>query len=323
MNLKTILSAIALMAVAAQGVAEDAAEEQKHWSKTGNASLQFTQGFVSKNWYKGGESNFALLGTADYVFNYTNGKFTWDNHLEGKLGFISTPSDEFHKYMANQDILKYTTKLGYAAGHNWFYTVQALGQTQFTPGYKSNDDNMYSKFFSPAYFNLSVGMDWKKETEKITWTVYISPLAYNLVFVADPLRDFYTNNQVGENFGKQMPGAGRIDGTQFGLKEGDFNLYDLGATAKAGMVWKVSKYLTWSSQATYFSPLYKMGKYKDNVYTRFEWENTFDMPLNKYFSTKLFTHLRFDDSVGPQNKAKGWNYFQFTELLSFGLSYNW
>ena len=61
----------------------------------------------------------------------------------------------------------------------------------------------------------------------------------------------------------------------------------------------------------------------DNGYTEVMWENTFDMPLNKFFSTKVYTCLRFDDSVGANNKGEGWGYFQFSELLSFGLSYTW
>lgn len=319
MNVKNLFSAIALMAAVTPVFAEDAAEAPaSHWTKKGDASLQFTQGFVSKNWYKGGESNFALLATANYQFNYKLEKFTWDNQLEGKLGFVTTPSDQCHDYMSNTDLLKYTSKLGYEAGHNWFYTLQAIGQTQWCPGYKANTEAEFSKFFSPAYLTVSLGMDWKKSKENIDWTVFLGPVAYNLKYVNDPLREFGTDG---------VARSGRIDGTQFGLMAGEFNAYDLGASAKAGMKWKVSKYLNWTSQAQYFSPLYNVGKKdaagKHHGYTNFEWENTFDMPLNKYFSTKVYTHLRFDDSVGPQNKGKGWGYFQFTELLSFGLSYNW
>lgn len=303
---KAILSAILLSAMATTNVlADEAAEAPKTWTKSGNASLQFTQGFVSKNWYKGGESNFALLATADYTFNYKKEKFTWDNMIEGKLGFISTPSDQFHNYMSNQDLLKWTSKIGYEAGNNWFYTLQGIGQTQFFYGYKANEDVVYSKFFNPAYLTVSLGMDWKKEKENIKWTVFLGPVAYNLKYVGEPLK---------------------IEGTQFGLMPGAYNAYDLGASAKAFMEYKVCKYLTWTSQASYFSPLYGIGKKdaagKHHGYATVEWENTLDMPLTKYFSTKIFTHLRFDDSVGPANKGKGWGYFQFTELLSFGLSYH-
>ena len=169
---------------------------------------------------------------------------------------------------------------------------------------------------SPLTVNLSLGMDWKKELEKIKWTVFLGPVAYNLKYVNDPLRGYDAQG---------VWHAGRIDGTQFGLMKGEFNAYDLGASAKGLMEWKTCKYLTWTSQATYFSPLYGLGK-KDaeghhHGYTTVEWENTFDMPLNKFFSTKVYTHLRFDDSVFGRHED--WGYFQLTELLSFGLSYHW
>lgn len=314
---KLILSAILMSMAATSLLAEDAASEpEKHWTKSGNASLQFTQGYVSKNWYKGGVSSFALLGTADYTFNYKNDRFAWDNAIEAKLGFVNS-SSQYRTFITNNDILKWTSKLGYQATKNWYYTLQGIGQTQFCTGWKEDTDTgdvtEVSKFFNPAYLNISLGMDWKKETEAIKFSIYMSPFAYNLKFVGDPRR--YDDDDVWT--------SGRIDGTQFGLRKGDYNLYDFGVNAKATLEYKVCKYLTWTSQATYYSPLWDCGKYKNSVYTEVDWENTFDMPLNKYFSTKLYTHLRFDDSVGPDNKGAGWGYFQFTELLSFGLSYKW
>ena len=309
-----------MMAAAVSLYAEEPAAEESRWTTNGGASLQFTQGFVSKNWYKGGESNFSLLATADYTFNYKLENFTWDNKLEGKLGFVTTPSDTCHNYMTNNDYLKYTTKFGYKAAGDWYYTLQAIGQTQFCPGYKTNESAEYSKFMNPAYLNVAVGMDYKKSLENITWTIFLGPLSYNLKFVNNPYKkvDDGTGNYVGEF------ADGRINASAFGLRNAwDYNLYDFGMSGKAAMDWKICKYVTWSSQATYFSPLYDCGKYKGNVYTVFDWENTFDMPLNQYFSTKVYTHLRFDDSVGPEYKFGNWGYFQFTELLSFGLSYKW
>ncbi|MBR0037292.1 MAG: DUF3078 domain-containing protein [Bacteroidales bacterium] len=314
--MKKMISMAILMAAAISLYAEDAApEKEKRWTTGGSASLQFTQGYVSKNWYKGGESNFALLASADYMFNYKYKKFTWDNKLEGKLGFVTTPSDTCHNYMTTSDYIKYTTKVGYKAAGDWYYTAQAIGQTQFCPGYKTNVKDEQSKFFSPAYLTVSLGMDYKKTLENISWSVFISPVAYNLKYVGDPY---------GKTNGIADPTKGKIAATTFGLRyDYDFNLFDFGASAKATMDWKMCKYITWSSQATYYSPLYDCGKYKNNVYTVVDWENTFDMPLNKYFSTKVYTHLRFDDSIGRDNRGAGWGYFQFTELLSFGLSYKW
>lgn len=310
---KIFLSAICALMATASLWADEPAAEASHWTRNGDASLQFSQGYVSPNWYKGGESSFALLATANYNFNYKYEKFTWDNLIEGKLGFVNAKS-QYRSFITNNDILKWTSKAGYAAGKNWYYTLQGIGQTQFCTGWKQSGEQVteISKFINPAYLNISLGMDWKKEKENIKWTVYLSPVAYNLKFVGDPRRNFREDGHF----------DGRIDGTAFGLKAGDFNIYDFGATAKYLMEWKICKYLSWQSQATYFSPLYNCGKYKDCVYTEIDWENTFDMPLNKYFSTKVYTHLRFDDSVNKAVKDahNGWGYFQFTELLSFGLS---
>lgn len=313
---KTILLA-ALAATTVAAMAEGPAAES-HWTRSGNLSLQFTQGYVSKNWYKGGESNMALIATGLYDANWKKEKWAWDNRLEGKLGYVTTPSDDFHSYMTNQDLLKLTSKLGYQAAKRWYYTLQATGSTQFCPGFKANIEDEFSKFMSPAYLNVALGMDYKYENETLKFSAFLSPAAYNVKFVADPQRGWDVDAD-----GHRTPRFdGRIDGTQFGLKYGDFNTYDLGASAKAQLDWKICKYLTWHSTATYFSPLYGVSKEGYDGYTEVMWENTFDMPLNKYFSTKLYTCLRFDDSVGPKNKGAGWGYFQFTELLSFGISYN-
>ncbi len=315
---KLLLSGLIMLTAVGTTWAEEPAKKESHWTRSGNASLQFTQGFVSKNWYKGGESNMALLASGQYDVNYKKGNFAWDNKIEAKLGFVTTPSDTYHDYMTNNDLIKWTTKFGWEAANHWYYTLQGIGQTQFCPGYKANTPGEISEFLSPAYLNVALGMDYKKETENFKVTAFVGPLAYNLKFVNNPMRDYALDAA-----GAEVPMKGKIDGTLFGLKKGDFNLYDFGVSAKVNTVWRICKYVKWESTATYFSPLYNAGKYKDNVYTEFMWENTFDMPLNEFFSTKLYTCLRFDDSVGPENKGEGWGYFQFTELLSFGISYNW
>ncbi|MBR1732434.1 MAG: hypothetical protein IJ729_01640 [Alloprevotella sp.] len=48
-----------------------------------------------------------------------------------------------------------------------------------------------------------------------------------------------------------------------------------------------------------------------------EWENTFDLSINKYLTTLVFLYPRFDDSV--KRADEDGSYFQFKEYLSLGV----
>ena len=50
-------------------------------------------------------------------------------------------------------------------------------------------------------------------------------------------------------------------------------------------------------------------------------ENTFEFKVSRHLTTKLFLHARFDDGVTLTEKNR--TYFQFKEMLTFGLAYTW
>ena len=260
------------------------------WEFKGDYYLQFLQNFISGNWHKGGESNYAMLGSITLEANYNNKqKLKWDNKLEMKLGFQTSRSDTVHKFKSNNDILRLTSKLGLQAHNKWYYTLKLLAYTQFTRGLKSNDEFIYSDFFSPFDLNIALGMDYSVEAfdKKLTGNVNISPFSYNFRYV------------------------GRLGlATRFGLEEGKHALHDFGSSVSADLTWKFSDQMTWKTR------LYAFTSYKRAL---IEWENTLELKISRFITTNLYIYPRFDDS-GARDSDLG--YLQFMEYCSLGFSYS-
>lgn len=261
------------------------------WTLGGNGYLQFSQNYISANWYKGGESTKSLLSGFTWQANYDDRqRVQFENKIEWKLGFITAPSDTVHSYKANNDLLRLSSKLGYKAFSTWYYTLSAEFKTQFFSNYDTNSDNLVSAFFSPAELNVGLGMDYKYIKDGVcNLSVLVNPLNYTLYSVA----------------------SDRVDPTKFNIKEGHKRESVWGSRLETTLKWKVFSALMWESRLSYTTNYEKVLA---------EWENTFTFSVNKYLSTKLFVHGRFDDGVTREADT---SYFQLQELLSFGLSYTW
>ena len=260
------------------------------WTFKGDYFLQFLQNYITSNWHKGGESNYSMLASLTLEANYNNKqKVKWDNKLEMKLGFQTSRSDTIHKFKANNDQLRLTSKLGLLAHKRWYYTLQVLAYTQFTKGLKSNDPFVYSDFFSPFDLNVSLGMDYSVETKnkRLTGHVNLSPASYNFRYV------------------------GRLGlSTRLGLKEGRHALHDVGSSMTVDLSWKMSEQVTWKTR------LYGYTSYKRALV---EWENTLEMKVSKFITTNIYVYPRFDDNVARDSDL---GYWQFMEYCSLGFAYN-
>jgi len=260
------------------------------WNKGGSGSIKFSQNHISENWYKGGESNYQLMSELRLFTNYNDKRrVQFDNALEIRIGFNSVPSDTVRTYRINTDVLRLTSKLGILAGSKWFYTLSTEFNTQFFNNYKANSKDVVSAFMAPANLTVSLGMDYKLNKNKINLSVEISPLAYNLRYVGDS----------------------RVDETQFGLEKDKTTLDDFGSKFLTNMTWKIIPSITWTTRLYCFTNYEKVEA---------DWENKFNFVLNRYLSTELFFHTRFDDGV---KKKEDMSYFQFKEYLSFGINYAW
>jgi hypothetical protein len=260
------------------------------WTFSGDYYLQFLQNYISGNWYKGGESNYSMLGSVTLQANYNNKqKVKWDNKLELKLGYQTSRGDTLHKYKTSEDLLRYTGKLGLQAASKWYYTLQLIAYTQFTRGYKSNDPFVYSDFMSPFNLNVSVGMDYTVSwlNKKLTGTIHLAPFAFNWKYV-DRL-ELSTRN---------------------GIDEGRHSLSDFGSEFTVDLTWALSDMVKWKT---------RMYGYTTYNRTEFEWENQISLQFNRYISANIFLYPRFDDG-GTRDTDYG--YWEFKEYCSLGFSYS-
>ena len=260
------------------------------WTFGGDYYLQFLQNYVSDNWYKGGESNYSLLGRVTMMANYNNKqKVKWENKLEMRLGYQTSKGDSVHSLKTSDDLIRYTSKLGLQASRKWYYTIQMVAQTQFAHGYKSNDKKVYSDFFSPFNLNITVGMDYTVDwlNHRLKGSAHLAPLAFNWKYV------------------------GREDlATRYGLKEGQHGMTDYGSECIFDLSWQLMENLKWKTR------LWAYTTYKR---AEIEWENTITFQFNRYISSNIFLYPRFDD--GAQRKDDQ-SYWQFKEFMSIGFSYS-
>lgn len=263
------------------------------WKFRGDYSLQFTQNHFSDNWYQGGEEYYTMLALATMEANFNNKqRIQWENRLEMRLGFQTLKDDEKHKFRTNDDLLRFTTKIGFKAAKRWFYTLQVQAYTQFYPNYQSNSEKVSSDFMSPFNMVVSLGMDYKLELKRFKGSANLAPVAYN--FRSVERRSLFGN---------------------FGLDPGKCMYNYFGPNITVNYSWEIWKHIKWDARIYWFSNL---------EMTTIEWENTFTFTINRFLNSRLFIYPRIDDSsenYRRKDKEKH-SYFMFKEWFSLGLNYS-
>lgn len=277
-----------------QAVYSDFEQKKKHWLHKFNTGLQFSQAYVSKNWYQGGNNYLALL------YN-----FFWDVQLNTvyhpnqifqstvtyKLGVNSIEQNAVgRKYSISEDQFQYNIKYGFKAFKKWFYTLTGQFKTQFFTNYKSNTDTRTASLLSPADLNLGIGMTYEHKNKKKTFniTASISPLSYNMKMCLDD----------------------KIDHDKLNIKPGHKVHNEIGSNGEVNMSWQATSNISMRTRLFAFT---------DYTYFQGNIETTWDFALNKYLSTQIYANLRYDSS-SDFNVSK-WHHWMLKEILSFGLSY--
>lgn len=263
------------------------------WKFPGEGSLSFTQNYFSENWHKGGDNNYAMQALLRQEANYDNQqKLKWENRLEIQLGFQTTSkSDKYHSMKPTNNLLRLTTKLGYKAYKNLYYTTEVKASTQMVSGYDDNTDNLRTAFLSPLNLTVSVGMEWKFATKnnRFNGRMYLAPCAYDMRYVKhDELV------------------------TRYGIEQGKHSFHKFGPYATIEHNWTIAKNVYWRGK------IYWISNFE---YTNIEWENEFRFTINKYLEAKLWMKPKFDDSSESYRGKHG--FIMMHEWFALGVKHSW
>lgn len=259
------------------------------WKATGEENLQLSQ-LAVVNWTKGGENSVSLLHDLRINALYKHNRNEWESNVVNKIGLTFTSALGARISTDNFDL---STKYGFNTSQKrlktpgkWYYSSQISLKTQLFRNYgnASKSDPPKSTCFSPAYLKFIFGMDYKRDGGL---SVFLSPYTANLTLVAD---------------------TATIDQTKYGIDEDKKYAFLNGFSVNVD--WKH----TFIYGIVYGTKLELFYEYEGKGGTKqLNWENVFDVQINRFLSTRLMLELRyFDNEIAK---------FQFKENFSISFKY--
>lgn len=251
-----------------------------NWKQGGLYNFNLSQSSLS-NWAAGGDNfNMALNSYFNYYLLFKKPRQNWDNNLDLNLGFVQSTSLGGRK---NDDRIDVLSKYGYRIDTTgkWFVSALFNFRSQLFDGfsYSGTNKNLISSFFSPAYFILSAGLDYKPNSN---FSIFFSPLTSRTTIVL--------NNTL-SNLGKY----GVTAGTKISKETGTFITVNYNNTIATNIIYR--------GRADLFS---NYNEKPENI--NFYMTNTFSFKINKYFSAVYNLDAIYDDKIrifGPEKKSPG------------------
>lgn len=302
--MKKVLLTVLAFSLAIMGFAQD--EQPQGWSHKGNVGLNFGQSTYT-NWSAGGQSSLNGQGIFNYEIRYLKGNFKWDNTLNTSLGYCIF--DFSKKPIKTDDKIEFTSLAGLKANEKLNYSAELAFRSQFAKGFDySKDSSLYiSKFLSPAYINLGVGIEWVPNTY---FSLYFSPITGRMTIVND--------NRLAEEgaFGvNELDKYDTIVHTNFAKVR-----YEFGARAVAKFQYPIAKNIDFSTKLELFSNYLKNPQYID-----VDWQNMLVLKVNDWLNCNLSTHLIYDYDIPFYDEAGArieGSKVQFKEVLAVGFMIN-
>ena len=308
----------------AQRKAERAAIRKERNTLEFNASLNGSLSNFNSKWQSVNGNTNSLTGIASVLFThqYNKGMFTLNNKATGKLGYTNSSKE----WVKSQDEWFVSTAPAYKIADKWNFGADLSLRSQFANGF-DGDLNRTSKFFAPAYFNVSVGFTYVCPDPKFPIKISMSPISMNAVYVmSDEVRYGFMDRAFGagttvsslrdkaEWFKPYCYGLTLENGRQ--RYEGGSSIqidFDRTFDNKGIFRYRTTLYsfYGWINEAVQQSSDHK--DYYEHIAPTVRWEHTIDIKATKYFSTQFYFQMYY-------NKAQI-NSLQTQILLGVGLAY--
>ncbi len=272
---------------------EAAQVKRRHWIRKFDASLQFSQAYISPNWYQGGTNNLNMLGLLYYNVKLNtefHPNLLFETTAQYKLGMNNAPTDSVHDYTMSDDLFQVNTTFGIKAARNWYYSFTGQFKTQLFNSYPNNKRQLQSAFLSPGDLTLGIGMTYNYKKKAFTFDASIAPLSYNLKTCINK----------------------ELDPTNFNIKEGHKVSHNFGSSAELKLWWQIAYNISYTSRVFMFT---------DYKTAQLDWENRVTFTINRFLTTQLYFHARYDSSTPPCDDPH-WKKFQLKEILSIGFTYS-
>lgn len=270
--------------------------DTSYWKSKGKSELLFSENYY-KNWNAGGDNIVTSLLKVDWKAVYNKNNLNWENVLKVEYGLNKQEDQGVRKV---NDLLEFTSTVGYNVYRKWFASAQMKFNTQFTKGYDYVDDGdniLKTSIFSPAKIFIGAGARYIRDEN---FYIYISPFTENTSIVVD--RELASTGDINRNKERVYTKLGPwID-----------------------LVWKYNFYDD-------YVLLNKVSLYSDYVHSfgsvdYFDWQLDLSLPLHKHLTVSSGLNVRYEKDIlfdveNSETNEKETR-IQFRQILGLGFKYD-
>lgn len=306
----------------AQRRAERAAIRKERNTIEFNAGLNGSLSNFNSKWQSVNGNSNSITGISNILFTHSfrKDKFTLDNKFTAKLGATNNEKG----WVKSQDEWFVSTAPAYKISENWNFGALLSLRSQFANGV-DDKNNRTSRFFAPAYFNVSLGFTYVCPKKGFPVKINLSPISMSATYVESrTVRDVFYNKKFGSTAEADLTKEQRNTPYCYGLTLANgTSRYEGGSSVQIDFDRTFGKKGIFRYRTTLYSfygwineITQQSGKDRDlfdRIAPTLRWEHTVDIKATKYFSTQFYFQMYYNEAQISS--------LQTQIVLGVGLSY--